>query len=557
MISHIGIWNFALIDHVSVDFNRGLNIITGETGAGKSIIIEAISLALGSRADTTYIRTGKEKATVQIIFDEINSYAVDFLEENGIVLDEDLIITREITSAGKSICRINGQIVSVSVLNKLCKYLADIHGQYDHQSLLNPDNHIDFIDLYGSEKIYPFKDSVSSIYKDYNNKKVQLSKLLQYENENLRNKDFMEFQLDEIVKSQLLIGEDASLNEEIHILQNGEKIFNNLEESYSLLYESSPSALTELKQIIDLLNGVSHYSSEIEINKDIILDCFYKLQEVSTDIRRFKDGISFDREILDSHILRLDNIENLKRKYGGSIEAVLEYKDTLESKLSIISDSSMNKEILEREIIILENRLIEESKSLSKLRKSISIELEEKINYQLKELNFKNSNIRVNFNEKNPDENGIDNIEFLISTNIGEPEKPLVKIASGGEISRIMLAIKSIISNLDSVPTLIFDEIDSGISGITASIVGKKLLQISNNQQVICITHLPQIAAYGSQNYMIEKHSENNSTSTNIVPLDKESKILEIARLTGGITLTEASIANARELVELSLEKQK
>jgi DNA repair protein RecN (Recombination protein N) len=554
MISHISISDFAIINQLSVDFHQGLNIITGETGAGKSIIIEAISLALGSRADTTFIRTGKDKSLIQIVFEDLSNEVYIFLNENGIdiQIDAQIIITREITTSGKSLCKINNQIIAVSLLNKICKRLADIHGQYDHQSLLVAENHINFIDLYGSEKISDLKIKVFICYKDYISIKQKLASILKSESDSLRHRDFMEFELNEISSANLQAEEDEELSQKISILQNGEKIFAALQMAYDSLYEATPSSLTEMKNIIDMLSNVEEFSQEIKQNKEILLDSYYRIQEVSTSIRKLKEGVSFNQDDLDQLISRLDYIDTLKRKYGGSIEKVIAYRNELEEKLEIINNFDALKLSLEEELKFSELELNTLCKQLSESRKNVSLLLEHEINKQLVELNFKDARIFIEFNSKAPDENGIDMIEFIISTNKGEAPKPLVKIASGGEISRIMLAFKNILGDLDSIPTMIFDEIDSGISGITASIVGKKLLQISSKHQIICITHLPQIAAYGIYNYKIDKITDDNSTNTTVLPLDQKAKILEIARLTGGINITDSTINNAKELIQLS-----
>jgi len=552
MISHISISDFAIIKHLSVDFHQGLNIITGETGAGKSIIIEAINLALGSRADNTFIRTGKDKAMVQIVFEEISKVATDFLIENGLTAEgapeEQLILTREISASGKGVCRINGQIVSVSLLNKL----ADIHGQYDHQSLLNPDNHIQLLDLYGYKEIAPVKENLSRIYKDYLASKQALSALIRSEKENRRQKDFMEFELEEISRSKLEVGEDEALSKEISILKNSEKISEVLETSYETLYEGTPSTLTEIKHVIDLLSGLENFVPEILEQKEILSDCYYRIQDVSADIRKFKDRVFFDQDHLDTAISRINQLDLLKRKYGETIPAILQYKEELMEKLGVIENSDLLRETLLKDVQKLEMELAEICSLLSSMRKTKSAELTCHINNQLLELNFKDAVISIDFKEKAPEENGADLAEFMITTNKGESPKPLAKIGSGGEISRIMLAFKGILGNLDAIPTMIFDEIDSGISGITASIVGKKLLQLSNTHQIICITHLPQIAAYGNHNYKIEKITDEQTTNTTVIPLDEQSKILEIARLTGGISITDATLLNAKELVELS-----
>lgn len=558
MISHIHIQDFAIINELDVDFHPGFNVITGETGAGKSIIIEAVSLALGSRADTAFIRSGKEKAIIELVLDEKNEKVAALLKENGLEEDEQLIIRREITTNGKSTCRINGSLVSVSFLNKLCKLEADIHGQYDHQSLLNPDLHITLLDLYDEANIFPAKESVASLFNEYNKIKQTLSSISRSESEAARKRDFMQFELQEITAAKLTIGEDEQLQEQITLLQNSERIYQNLSTTYAFLCEASPSALDGLGKSKQKLEEVSSYSKEISGFYDLLSDCYYKLEDVSSEIRRYTDAISFSEHELDEALSRMDQIDTLKRKYGSSIETILDYQAQLQSNLDLIENADQQKEALTQKLSTLEKELMQASQTLSSLRKCAAKKMESSINQELKELNFNDAKLSIFFAEqeikKEPSftQEGIDSVEFLISTNKGEALKPLAKIASGGEISRIMLAFKRIVGELDSIPTMIFDEIDSGISGITASIVGKKLLQIAQNHQVICITHLPQIAVFGQFHYQIQKTTENDITQTTVLPLSHEERIKEIARLLGGINITDTTIKSAEELLSLS-----
>jgi DNA repair protein RecN (Recombination protein N) len=543
MISHLSIKDFAIIEKVDVAFYEGLNMITGETGAGKSIIIEAISLALGSRADTAYIRTGKEKAVIQMVAD---------LE------GEEYVITREISANGKSLCRINDEIVPLSQLNKLCRKIADIHGQYDHQSLLNQENHIKLIDSYDDKVISPVKLKVSELFHLYTQAKQELNSLLSNEAEMERKRDFMRFELQEISASRPVIGEDEELTQKFTLLQNSEKIYQTLSGLYEILYESSPSSLDGIGKGLSLLQQISCYSNEIKEFEDVMSDSYYKLTDVATEVRKYRDHISFSPEILEETQNRLQVLDTLKRKYGSSIENVLEYEKKLADELNVIENMDQLKESLTEQLLRYEKQLLEESEKLSKLRKNAAILLEEKINKELMELNFKNAAITIQFDNVKDGKasvftaEGIDKVEFLISTNLGEASKPLAKIASGGEISRIMLAFKQIIGDYDYIPTMIFDEIDSGISGITASIVGKKLLEISKSHQIICISHLPQIAAFGDHHYKIQKEVVGDATVTNVIPLSQEEKIQEIARLLGGINITDTTIKSAEELIRLS-----
>jgi len=542
MISHIRIKDFAIIDTVELDFHDGLNIITGETGAGKSIIIEAVSLALGSRADTAFIRSGKDKAVVQMAAD----------------LDgEDYVITRELSATGKNICKINGEIVPLSQLNQLCRRIADVHGQYDHQSLLNPEYHLKLIDSFHDREISPVKERVSNLFHKYSDTKHELASLMSSQADAERKRDFMRFELSEINAAKPYPGEDEELSQKLNLLQNSEKIYRNLSEAYELLYEASPSATDGIGKSLHLLQEIKGFSDEINSYYEELSDTYYKIKDLSAEIRRFKDGISFSPEILEETVSRIGVLDTLKRKYGGSIEKVLEYKEKISLDLDKILNIDSHIEKLSSELSAYERELSEACAELTALRKKTAADLEKHINRELKELNFKDTVLTASFfdndgGKPNYTAEGVDRVEFLITTNKGEMPKPLAKIASGGEISRIMLAFKQIISSYDLIPTLIFDEIDVGISGITASIVGKKLSDISKRRQIICITHLPQIAAFGDHHYRIEKAPVDGVTLTTVSPLDDREKIHEIARLLGGINITETTLKSAEELIKMS-----
>lgn len=538
MISHIRIKDFAIIENVEIDFHQGLNIITGETGAGKSIVIEAVSLALGSRADTAFVRSGKEKAIVQL---------------SGIHKGEEYVITREVSASGKNLCRINGEIVTLGHLNLLCKKLADIHGQYDHQSLLNPDYHIRLVDLYKKDTIFPAKQKVAAIYSQYRDISSRLKQLLSDAAENQRKRDFMAFELDEIRKAQLKEGEDTELEEKINLLQNSEKIYESLAGAYQITSGEEYSALAGMKKAVDLIGQLNEYSKELEEIHQQMADAYYIFEELCSQIRDVRDRTVYSPEELDRFISRMEVLEGLKRKYNGSISDIIAYGRELEEKL----DQVENIDHLKEELTTLKKRcetdLKEASLELSALRHEAAKELEEKILAELSQLNFKDAQLSIDFKKNNEfTESGIDIVEFMISTNKGEKLKPLSKIASGGEMSRIMLAFKKIVGDYDEIPTMIFDEIDTGISGITASIVGKKLKQISENHQIVCITHLPQIAAFGDHNYKIYKESDDSNTFTSVIQLREDEKIQEIARLLGGINITDTTLQSAKELIDAS-----
>lgn len=548
MISYISIKDFAIIENCEVEFEKGLNIITGETGSGKSIVIEAISLALGARADSSFVRTGADKAVVQIAGD----------------LDgEDIVITREVSASGKNLCKLNGRVVTLAELSTYCKRLADIHGQYDHQSLLNPEYHIRLIDLFHADEIAPVAQMVARLYDGYVKTSASLKKLLQSAADADKKRDFMKFQLEEIRSAKLVSGEDAELSERITLLQNSERLYQVLSRAYDALYESEPSTIDSLETVAKELEGISGFSGTISALSERISSLCYELDDIAHEIRSERDDMVFSQEELDECIERYELIQNLKRKYGnefldggitpGSIEAVNNFADTIEAELKDVENSDHLKSELEAQLETINAQLQLASERLSTLRHESAADLIKRITEQLKDLNFNNSQLDIEFTKLDSfTESGIDSVNFMISTNLGEPLKPLNKIASGGEMSRIMLAFKKIIADYDDIPTLIFDEIDSGISGIAASVVGKKLKEIAENHQIICITHLPQIAACGHTNYRISKETAGGTTKTTVSRLSDDETVREIARLLGGANITDTTLKSAKELLAAS-----
>lgn len=536
MIDHISIKNFATIESTEIDFKDGLNIITGETGSGKSIVIEAVSLALGSRADSSYVRTGADKAIIQL---------------SATSGDEELVLTREISAAGKNLCRINGEIVTLSQLNAMASKLADVHGQYDNQSLLNPDYHIVLLDSYKHDRTDKLKEDTAEKYTSYIKARKELAHLLSVEKENARKLDFYKFEEAEIEKAHLLPGEDESLQERISLLQNSEKIYENINKAYQVMYEETPSVMEGLNMSIKSIEEISSCSGKISALSEEFSDIYYRLEDICRQLGDLRGSITFSPEELDEAILRMDLIENLKKKYGSSIEEILAYQEKLQKQLSIAENMDEEKRRLMLNLKEAKQQLIESCSLLSEKRKAKALELETAIQTELIDLNFKDAQVKISVDQlSEPTESGMDKVEIFITTNRGESLKPLTKIVSGGEMSRIMLAFKNIISSYDMIPTLIFDEIDNGISGITASIVGKKLREISKSHQIICITHLPQIAACGDNNYKIYKDSDDTSTFTHVESLSSQQKVEEIARLLGGTSITQSTINTARELIE-------
>ena len=535
MIHHISIKNFAIIEQTEIDFAEGLNIITGETGSGKSIVIEAISLALGSRADSSYVRTGTDKAVIQL---------------SGELDGEEILLTREISAAGKNLCRYNDEIVTLNRLNQIARRLADIHGQYDNQSLLNPDYHIVLVDVYRHDITDVLKKAVQEAYSQYAEIRSQLGSLLTAEKENRRKLDFLRFEADEIEKASLRPDEDQELEERISLLQNSEKIFENIQKSYGVLYDSSASVMDGLRGAMRSVEEIASFSSDIGAVSQEFSDVYYRLEDICRSLRDIKDRLTFNPEELDDAISRLELISSMKKKYGHSIEEVLQYFDSISAPIAVIENFETNKASLEQELKTAAAALRRACAELTEARKESAAQLSDCIQRELVDLNFSDAQLEIRILPlEKPTENGMDQVEILITTNRGEPLKPLTRVASGGEMSRIMLAFKNVISSYDNIPTLIFDEIDTGISGITASIVGRKLKEISRSRQILCITHLPQIAACGDHNYRIHKESDDTSTYTRVEALNPEETVCEIARLLGGATITETTLENARELI--------
>ena len=535
MIDHISIRNFAIIENTDVDLNDGLNIITGETGSGKSILIEAVSLALGSRADSSCVRTGTDKAVVEL---------------SGDLDGKDIVIRREVSRTGKNLIKVNGDMVTLAELNRITRRMADIHGQYDNQSLLDPEFHIVLLDSYRADLIKGLKENTAALYHKYSSVKSELIKLLNHEKQSKRDLDFHKFEADEIDSACLVPGEDESLDKKIDLLKNSERIYEELETVYSAL-SSDGAALDSLNAGLSAMEDLKRFSSGLSDASSEYTDIYYRLQDLSREVVRIRDSVSFSQEELDEAISRKSTIDKLKKKYASSIDEILDYRADLEEKIRVIENFDTEKADLEKELLSVRRELIEACSSLTAARKDAAVELSEKTLRELNDLNFKDAAIEISVTPlPQPQEDGMDKVEILISTNKGEPLKPLYKVASGGEISRIMLAFKNVISSYDSIPTLIFDEIDNGISGYTASVVASKLKEIAKDHQIICITHLPQIAAAGDHNYRIYKESDDASTFTHLEYLDSETKVGEIARLIGGATITENTLISARELIE-------
>lgn len=566
MLLKLHIRNFALIDDLDVEFDNGLNVLTGETGAGKSIIIDAINLIIGQRASSKFIRTGKQQAEVEATF-KFNSRDIDkILKEHGIEPKNVLTISRYLTNKGRNYCLLNGRSVPLSVLKRVSKFLIDIHGQNSHQSLFNQHTHKNLLDIFGGNDISIAKDNVKKSFKKYTKIKNQTDELLAEREKLHKIRSKLKYEIEEIENAKIQPDEDKQLEEQRDILQNAEKIFLSLESAYDLLYEGQnvPSILDNLNRVISNLQDIKGYYKKINSVVDFLKNTLYELEDVAETLRNCKDFISFDTSKLDSIQARIDHLDRLKAKYNMGLSELLNYKNLALDKLnrSVILDEKVIN--LKQELISETDKLIKHAINLHNIRKKTALKLQKAIAKELNDLGMKNIKFHVDvklaesidgikFDNKKLKitSDGCDSVEFLISTNLGEPLKPLSKIVSGGEASRIMLALKSILAKVDNIPCLIFDEIDAGIGGRAAQIVGEKLSLLSRTHQVLCVTHSPQIASMGDTHYLIKKQIIGNVTCSKIYKLDKKSRIKELARMLGGAKITKNTINHAKEILKM------
>lgn len=559
MLLELNIQNFAIISKIRVNFSKGLNVLTGETGAGKSIIIDAISLVLGGRADKEYVKSGCEKTVIEALFFIENMKDIEqTLEGYGIQKENDniLLITREIFNTGRSTSRINGRTVTLGMLNDITSKLIDIHGQHDHQSLLKVDRHSEFIDSLGDDRIKEAKGKIKNGYEELLALKTKLKSLVQDEMEKERKMDLLNFQLEEIDEARLVDGEEELLISEYNLLSNAESIAVTLSDAIASLdfdYYGNKSIIDALNNVYINLHKISKHSNDITNFTDILESIVFQLRDLTREIRYYQDKVEYNPERLKFLDERLDLINKLKRKYGKTIKHILEYRDGISKELTLLLNCEEQIKEIKSKIEKCEIQMDNICQDLTKERTCISEKFEKEITKELSEVNMPKVKFKVKIDKlEHFTQNGLDKIEFLISTNPSEPLKSLSKIVSGGEMSRIMLAFKSILAEIDKIPTLIFDEIDTGISGRTAQIVGEKVANISSNHQVICITHLPQIAALADSHYLINKKVTENESITEIIKLDYNERIEELSRLLGGVNLTETTKQHAREMIEMS-----
>lgn len=552
MLSQLFIKNIAVIESASIDFENGFNVFTGETGAGKSILIDAINAVLGGRTSRDLVRTGASKAFVSAVFSDISPKVKNILEELGYDSDEDdLLISREISSEGKNICKINARPATVSALKQLSCALIDVHGQHDSAILQNPELHIGYIDAYGntSSELLSYAES----YKAMKETERAIKKISMDDSDKEARIDLLKYQIGEIESAAIEEGEEEELLALSKRIKSSENIMELVSGTVAALDgdDGSEGALEELEAVIKNAQQLAEYFPDFAGISEKFKSSYYELEEFANDVKNCADELDFDPNLQNRTEKRLDEIFRLKRKYGGSVEAMFEYYDKAKNELDGIEFSEERLEKLNKEYAVLKKAAEEKASALTQKRLDAAKSFEHAVMNELSYLNMPNVRFSVNFEHTDYSESGCDNIEFYIATNAGEPLKPLAKIASGGELSRIMLSIKNVLADKDEVGTLIFDEVDTGISGAAAQKVGKKLKQVSKGRQIICVTHLAQVAAFADNHLLISKATENERTFTSVTSLDKEGRICELARIMGG-EITDSLKNSAKELLEAS-----
>ena len=537
MISTLHIKNIGIIDDLSIDLNEGLNVLTGETGAGKTLIIDSLGIISGGRFSKEMIRKGETNSFVEICMYE---------PENENSIDGNIIVSREINSNGKNMCKINGRMVTVNELKNFMSKFIEIHGQNDNQSLLDNKFHLKYLDGFIGDKIIDIKKQYKEKYEKYLEIKQELKNNYGDEKERERKLDLLRYQFNEIEEANLKVNEEDNLEEKRKLMLNSEKISKNLNEADIAIGENSIDSINVAIRALEKIENIDKKYEDISSN---LKNIYYELQEISRDISEHKEDVYFDEQERNEVEERLDLIYNLKRKYGNDVQEILNYKDEIEAEINHIENLDEYNNKLKKELKYLKQEMTTLAEKMHELRNEYGKVLSININKVLEDLEMKNANINihVDYNEEEFFENGKDIVEFYITTNLGEDEKQLAKIASGGEMSRIMLAIKKVLADTDKMPVLIFDEIDTGISGKAAGAVAEKLNGISKNHQVLCISHLPSIAAIADYNYFISKRVINERTNTNIRLLNEEETLEEIARISSG-EINEATIQYAMQL---------
>ena len=550
MLSVLKIRNIAIIENAEIEFNKGFNVLTGETGAGKSIILDSINAVLGFRTSRELIRTGETEAEVTALFSFVGEKTIGKLNELGLPQNDDnsLLITRTITH-DKNVCRVNNSLTSVSALREIGNTLISIHGQQDNRELLDSETHIGYLDAVAENN--SLLSDYNSVYNEFCKITSQIKSLMTDEAEKARQIDILSFQIDELKKAEITVGEWEELKNKRTEIQNIEKISEGFRNANDAL--SGGDGFTGAVELVlgaeKALSQVANFSKDAEKMSTKLNDIYYELNDIA-DTLRFSDGESeYSRNDLEAIEERLDLLYRLSKKYGSTEEEMLEFLSKAEEKLNSLTSSEENLEVLKEQQKVILKKATNLAEKLSESRKETAEKFRTDVMEELRFLDMPSVEFNVQFTEVELCENGIDSVEFLISANVGEPPKPIAKIASGGELSRIMLALKNVLSDKDQIGTMIFDEVDTGVSGRAATKVAQKLKQVSTGRQVVCVTHLAQLAVLSDNHYLIEKTAKDGKTYTNVTPLDFEGRKYEIARITGGGEITETQLKNAEEML--------
>ena len=563
MLKELTINNFATIENLTVEFGEGLNVLTGETGAGKSIIIDALNLALGGRSDTDSIRTGKETATIEALFDIESPETIRRVENLGIELGEGtLIVKRTLSLSGKNRTYLNGSSVTVGALSELGDRLVDIHGQHAHQTLLHPELHVDLLDAHGG--LLEERSCFEKEFSGYRRAIEELKRLQSNERDRLQKEDLLRFQLKEIDSANLSEDEEEQLKNQKHRLANAEKIRNGLEKTIALLSDNEGSAIEILGISNQELGELEGYDGELRSTAEKARTLFYEMEDLVSTLRDYVHSKEFNPDQLEEIEGRLSEINRLKRKYDNdSLAEVLEYRNIVEKELAALSGNQERVDALQAELVQREKTLGQHASMLAEKREDTAEILGKKAARELKDLNMNKARLDARFiydpggfvpfrgDRVKASPQGIGTVEFLFTANPGEEPRPLAKIASGGELARVMLALKTILNEQDTIPSLVFDEVDIGVGGSVAEKIGRKLKALSTNKQVFCVTHLPQIAGIGSSHFLIEKKTNGKRTCTVIRKLTNEERVDEIARMSGGAKITDATRKHAREMLKI------
>ena len=547
MLSLLHIENIAVIEQADISFDHGFNVLTGETGAGKSIVIDAISAILGERAYRDMIRTGTNKASVRAIFTDVPRFA--WFADNGVDYDSETMIQREIFLDGKNVCRVNGTLVSVSALHRLGIQLINIHGQHDSASLFDENNHLAFLDAFSDNGELLTKYRAQ--YEKVSALRREIDSLSMDEGEKLRRMETLRFQIEDISKAELQAGEDEALESRRKLLQNAEKLSNGMDGAVECLYggEESDGAASLLREAERALSRIARYDDSIQSLHDKVADLMYQVQDAAEEVKDARDSLAYSADELESIEARLDVIHKLRRKYGATCEDILAYLEQAKTELDEIEFSDDRLERLKEKLAKAEQQAWDAADKLRSDRKQAAQALSQRILSELAQLDMPKVQFSCTFTPTELSANGADFVAFYMSANAGEALKPLSRVASGGELARIMLAMKNVLAEHDQVATLIFDEVDTGVSGRAAQKVAEKLRSVAAGKQVLCVTHLPQLAALASTHLLIAKSERNGRTYTTVTPLDFEGRKRELARIIGGATITETTLKSAGEML--------